>query len=153
MPKEYPQVAPIPYVKPTASMLIREGRHVDKSGMCYHQLTTFFFCINNFFFLQKYTLLELVAILQQVFAQEPPVYTKPHSIGSPQIQQQESYLDRPSQHRQSLPTQPVHIGSPVVPSASPELNRWMGESTALYNLNQGLAVSFTLIIGTLLVIN
>jgi ESCRT-I complex subunit TSG101 len=37
VPKEYPKVAPIPYVKPTANMLIREGRHVDKSGMCYHQ--------------------------------------------------------------------------------------------------------------------
>lgn len=37
IPKEYPKIAPIPYVKPTANMLIREGRHVDKSGMCYHQ--------------------------------------------------------------------------------------------------------------------
>jgi ESCRT-I complex subunit TSG101 len=36
VPKEYPKVAPIPYVKPTANMLVREGRHVDKSGMCYH---------------------------------------------------------------------------------------------------------------------
>lgn len=68
-------------------------------------------------------------------------------MGSPQIQHQESFLDRvtPSQHRQSLPTQPVHMGSPVMPnSTSPELNRWAGESTALYNLNQGLAVSVSL---------
>lgn len=36
IPKEYPKSSPIPYVKPTANMLIREGRHVDISGMCYH---------------------------------------------------------------------------------------------------------------------
>lgn len=89
--------------------------------------------------------MELVAILQQVFAQEPPVYTKPTSIatnmGSPQMQQ-ESLLDRasPSQQRQSMPSQPINNGSPAISHASP-MPRWMGESTALYNMNQGLAVS------------
>lgn len=90
--------------------------------------------------------MELVAILQQVFAQEPPVYTKPASIatnniGSPQIQQ-ESLLDRasPSQQRQSMPSQPINNASPAISQASPEMPRWMGESTALYNMNQGLAV-------------
>lgn len=37
VPREYPNVSPIPFVKPTANMLIREGRHVDKTGMFYHQ--------------------------------------------------------------------------------------------------------------------
>lgn len=106
------------------------------------------------FLYKKHTFLELVAILQQVFAQEPPVYTKPTSIatsnmGSPQMQQ-ESLLDRasPSQQRQSMPSQPVNNGSPALSNASPML-RWMGESTALYNMNQGLAVSSTNVMGVI----
>ncbi|KAI9341330.1 UEV domain-containing protein [Pilaira anomala] len=132
IPKEYPNASPIPYVKPTANMLIKEGRHVDKSGMCYHHYRSSW--SND----QNHTFLELVAILQQVFAQEPPVYTKPTNMGSsPQIQ--ESILDRASSsQRQSMPSQP--ISSPGLTQASPEMPKWMGESTALYNMNQGLAV-------------
>lgn len=139
IPKEYPKSSPIPYVKPTANMLIREGRHVDKSGMCYHHYRSSW--SND----QKHTFLELVAILQQVFAQEPPVYTKPTNIattstnmGSPQIE--ESILDRSSPQQlkqQSMPSQSTlhNNGSPALTHTSP----WMGESTALYNMNQGLA--------------
>lgn len=73
-------------------------------------------------------------------------------MGSPQFQQ-ESLLDRASpqqQHlhhpqRQSMPSQPINNASP----ASPEMPRWMGESTTLYNLNQGLAVSKNEIIHTI----
>lgn len=36
IPIEYPHEPPIPYVKPTVNMLVREGKHVDKSGLCYH---------------------------------------------------------------------------------------------------------------------
>ncbi|KAG1344963.1 hypothetical protein G6F62_004308 [Rhizopus arrhizus] len=130
VPREYPNSSPIPYVKPTASMLIREGRHVDKSGLCYHQYRS------SWSSDQKHNLLELVAILQQVFAQEPPVYTKPNAatptpptIGSPQFQ--ESLLENrnsPTQQRQNMPLSNHKPPSP-----------WMNESTALYNLNQGLA--------------
>jgi hypothetical protein len=64
-------------------------------------------------------------------------------MGSPQIQQQESILDRasPQQQRQSMPSQPINNGSPALSHAPAEMPRWMGESTALYNMNQGLAVS------------
>jgi len=72
-----------------------------------------------------------------VFAQEPPVYTKPNAatptpptIGSPQFQ--ESLLENrnsPTQQRQNMPLSNHKPPSP-----------WMNESTALYNLNQGLAV-------------
>lgn len=58
-------------------------------------------------------------------------------MGSPQIQ--ESILDRASpQQRQSVP---INNQSPALSQTSPEMPRWMGESTALYNMNQGLAVS------------
>ncbi|KAI9276259.1 UEV domain-containing protein [Sporodiniella umbellata] len=128
IPREYPTSPPIPFVKPTASMLIREGRHVDKSGLCYHQYRSSWSSEPN------HNFLELVAILQQVFAQEPPVYTKPNpsvstptTTGSPQIQ--ESVLDsrNPSVSPRQIKPTPNH--------SSP----WINESTALYNLNQGLA--------------
>jgi hypothetical protein len=61
-------------------------------------------------------------------------------MGSPQFQ--ESILDKASpQQRQSMPSQPMNNGSPALSHASPDMQRWMGESTALYNMNQGLAVS------------
>lgn len=71
-------------------------------------------------------------------------------MGSPQIQQQqqqqqEAILDQtsPQQQRQSMPvSQPLmNNGSPALSHTSLEMPRWMGESTALYNMNQGLAVS------------
>ncbi|KAI8985058.1 UEV domain-containing protein [Pilobolus umbonatus] len=123
IPKEYPKTSPIPYVKPTANMLIREGRHVDKSGMCYHHYRSTW--AND----KAHTFLELVAILQQVFTQEPPVYTKitSNTIGSPQIQ------DSNSPQRQAPNNPPLSQMPAEIPS-------WMNESTALYNMNQGLAV-------------
>lgn len=63
-----------------------------------------------------------MAILQQVFSQEPPVYTKPTTSSPPQTQKQE---DR---------NPPQNQTSPVMWTA--------GENnTAFYNVNQGLAVS------------
>ncbi|CEP17523.1 hypothetical protein [Parasitella parasitica] len=123
IPKEYPKASPIPFVKPTANMMIRE----DQAGQAIKL---------------KHTFLELVAILQQVFAQEPPVYTKPTSIvGSPQVQP-DSLLDKASnsqQQRQSMPSQPITNGNSAISHPSPDMLKWMGESTALYNMNQGLA--------------
>ncbi|KAI8370042.1 UEV domain-containing protein [Choanephora cucurbitarum] len=136
IPREYPKIAPIPYVKPTSSMLIREGRHVDKSGMCYHHYRS------SWSSDQKHTIVELVAILQQVFGQEPPVYTKPasmavpsNSIGSPQFQ--ESLLDKASPSPQHPPQRSFSNGSPSTVYTSPELHRRTGEG--IYQLNQSLA--------------
>ncbi|KAI8875593.1 UEV-domain-containing protein [Backusella circina FSU 941] len=137
IPKDYPKSSPIPYVKPTPNMLIREGRHVDKSGMCYHQYRS------SWSSDQKHTFLELVAILQHIFAQDPPVYSKP--LGAPppppqQQQQQQESMERVSspQHRQSLPTTSATT-SPSLQHSSPQNNNQWKEGTALYNMNQGLA--------------
>jgi hypothetical protein len=40
-----------------------------------------------------------------------------------------------------MPSQSINNASPAVSHASLDMPRWMGESTALYNMNQGLAVS------------
>ncbi|CAO3661339.1 unnamed protein product [Rhizopus stolonifer] len=121
IPREYPSVSPIPYVKPTTNMLIREGIHVDKSGLCYHQYISSW--SNN----QTHHLLELVAILQQVFAREPPVYTKPNTnMNSPQFQ--ESLLN--SQSSPTLPRRPTSNQKPPSP--------WLSENT-IHHLKQGLS--------------
>ncbi|KAI8879563.1 UEV-domain-containing protein [Backusella circina FSU 941] len=147
VPKEYPKVAPIPYVKPTANMLIREGRHVDKSGMFYHQYRS------SWASDQKHTFVELVAILQQIFGQEPPVYTKPTAssnsntpiMGSPQIQ--ESTLQRPSPSSSSLQYPPLST-SPVL--SPPETQKWrvdhygMSQNLASLNLNHGSSLPASL---------
>ena len=84
-----------------------------------------------------------MAILQQVFGQEPPVYTKPasmavpsNSIGSPQFQ--ESLLDKASPSPQHPPQRSFSNGSPSTVYTSPELHRRTGEG--IYQLNQSLAV-------------
>ncbi|KAI8147985.1 UEV domain-containing protein [Fennellomyces sp. T-0311] len=142
IPSEYPQHPPIPFVKPTANMLVREGKHVDKSGLCYHPYRSSWQTDVN-----KHTLLELVAILQQVFGQEPPVYTKPPSSSpassSPMIPPSiPGKLNStppppppPPVSSTSTPSQPY---SPSNASDTPS-PRWAGDGTAYYNIHQGLA--------------
>ncbi|ORX61753.1 UEV-domain-containing protein, partial [Hesseltinella vesiculosa] len=83
IPTEYPQCAPIPYVQPTANMLVRASQYVDQSGLCYHPYRSQWKDDVN-----GHNLLELITIFQHVFSLEPPVYTKISSnpssaIGSP----------------------------------------------------------------------
>ncbi|KAI9007906.1 UEV domain-containing protein [Phycomyces nitens] len=142
IPSEYPLFPPIPYVKPTANMLVREGKHVDKSGLCYHSYRSLWKTdVNN------HTLLELIAILQGVFGQEPPVFTKPPSnpllstppqVGSPQKQEtpDRAMFIRPS----PSPSTPTNMTPPhIPPSTNTSLSRWTGDGTAYYNIQKGLA--------------
>ncbi|ORZ13196.1 UEV domain-domain-containing protein [Absidia repens] len=153
IPTEYPQYPPIPYVKPTANMLVREGKHVDKSGLCYHPYrSNWKEDVNN------HTLLELIAILQHIFGNEPPVYTKavtssPSSnVGSPikenGISTMSPGLTHATMHH---PTPPPPPPPPIPQSQSPiqssamvdgpvqQQLRWPGEGTAYYNLNQDMS--------------
>ncbi|RUS33394.1 UEV domain-containing protein, partial [Jimgerdemannia flammicorona] len=74
VPSEYPHFPPIPYVKPTSNMLVRPGKYVDVSGLCYHPYRASWKDDVN-----THNIVELISILQHVFGQEPPVYTKPTS--------------------------------------------------------------------------
>ncbi|KAI7851672.1 UEV domain-containing protein [Circinella umbellata] len=161
IPSEYPHHPPIPFVKPTTNMLVREGKHVDKSGLCYHPYRSSWQTDVN-----KHTLLELVAILQQVFGQEPPVYTKPPSSSSPassspmippsipgKINNNNSINNNTNNN--STPPAPVSLPPPPLPVTSTSTSsqpfspsntsdntsspRWHGDGTAYYNIHQGLA--------------
>lgn len=72
----HPYNPPICYVKPTADMQIKVSRHVDQSGKVYlpylHEW--------------KYNssdLLGLIQVMVIVFAEQPPVYSKPRTIDPP----------------------------------------------------------------------
>ncbi|KAI9263185.1 UEV domain-containing protein [Phascolomyces articulosus] len=151
IPSEYPNHPPIPFVKPTANMLVREGKHVDKSGLCYHPYRSSWQTDVN-----KHTLLELVAILQQVFGQEPPVYTKPPSTSSPASSSPMIPPSIPgkinSTNTNSTPPPPPPPPLPVTSTSTPSQPysptntsdntsspRWHGDGTAYYNIHQGLA--------------
>ncbi|KAI9488515.1 UEV domain-containing protein [Zychaea mexicana] len=146
IPSEYPQHPPIPFVKPTANMLVREGKHVDKSGLCYHPYRSSWQTDVN-----KHTLLELVAILQQVFGQEPPVYTKPPSSSSPASSSPMVPPAIPGKLNNSTPPPPPPPppvtststpSQPYSPSNASDTTpspRWPGDGTAYYNIHQGLA--------------
>ncbi|KAI8076832.1 UEV domain-containing protein [Halteromyces radiatus] len=147
IPTEYPQYPPIPYVKPTANMLVREGKHVDKSGLCYHPYRSNWKEDTN-----NHTLLELIAILQHIFGNEPPVYTKattsnpPSNVGSPIKEHALATMSPGPAHTPMPPPVPPSSQSPLQPlnmmdTTIHQQSRWPGEGTAFYNLNQDMSVS------------
>lgn len=75
--RNYPDEAPVPYVKPTQSMVIRDGhRHVDKTGR-----VNIPFYLNNWVHPQ-YSLYGLVVAMIRIFSQNPPVHSKPKTPAS-----------------------------------------------------------------------
>ncbi|KAJ3018155.1 hypothetical protein HKX48_003067 [Thoreauomyces humboldtii] len=72
VPHGYPAQPPICFVTPTSTMLVRASKHVDLSGKVYHPYLAYWH-MNT----EESSLLHFVRVLQEVFAQEPPVYTKP----------------------------------------------------------------------------
>ncbi|RUS14556.1 UEV domain-containing protein [Endogone sp. FLAS-F59071] len=141
VPTDYPHFPPIPYVKPTSNMLVRPGKHIPKLLTHVHILAP-----------QTHNIVELISILQQVFGQEPPVYTKPNN-------------PPPIPPLPSSSTPPDTSGSPIVPNRSTgpfvtgsppppmtpfnfgtaqqggqEVGRGneLSKSTAFYNISQGM---------------
>ncbi|KAJ3131934.1 hypothetical protein HK100_005873 [Physocladia obscura] len=71
LPRSFPRHAPFVFVTPTPSMAIRAGRHVDTAGRIFHPM------LANWSALPNPSLLALLAEIQSVFEQDPPVYAKP----------------------------------------------------------------------------
>ncbi|GMI12659.1 hypothetical protein TrLO_g4164 [Triparma laevis f. longispina] len=72
LPLTYPQTPPLVYVRPTASMALKDGhRHVDREGLVYMP------------YLHKWgsrsNLTEMCQGLSQIFGEDPPVYARPAS--------------------------------------------------------------------------
>nr|XP_032837245.1 tumor susceptibility gene 101 protein-like [Petromyzon marinus] len=69
----HPYLPPYCFVKPTSSMLIKEGKHVGKDGRIYlpylHEWKA-----------HASDLLGLVQVMLAVFGEQPPLYSRSHSI-------------------------------------------------------------------------
>ncbi|KAK3375724.1 ESCRT-I component [Lasiosphaeria ovina] len=97
VPHAYPREAPLVYVTPTDSMVVRPGQHVDPQGQVYHP-----YLVGWSTFWDKSSIMDFLAILRDVFAKEPPVIAR--QPGRPP----------PPQHQTSTP--------PPVPPLPPDLN-------------------------------
>ncbi|KAK4150718.1 protein ELC [Chaetomidium leptoderma] len=71
VPHAYPREPPLVYVTPTETMVVRPGQHVDPQGQVYHP-----YLVGWSTFWDKSTVLDFLAILQDVFAKEPPVVAR-----------------------------------------------------------------------------
>ncbi|KAL4737735.1 UEV domain-containing protein [Aspergillus similis] len=76
IPNTYPREPPIVYVKPTQDMVVRVGQHVTLEGRVYHHYLAHWAGA-----WERSSLLDLLSILQDVFAKEPPVkYKQQHPL-------------------------------------------------------------------------
>ncbi|XP_065611301.1 tumor susceptibility gene 101 protein isoform X2 [Cyrtonyx montezumae] len=71
----YPFNPPICFVKPTSSMTIKTGKHVDANGKIYLPY------LHEWKYPQS-DLLELIQVMIVVFAEEPPVFSRPTASAS-----------------------------------------------------------------------
>ncbi|KAK1469463.1 UEV domain-containing protein [Colletotrichum melonis] len=78
VPHAYPREAPLVYVTPTESMMVRPGQHVDPQGQVYHP-----YLVGWAAFWDKSTILDFLAILRDIFAKEPPVIARPQGPQQP----------------------------------------------------------------------
>jgi len=73
IPETYPQSAPISFVSPTETMIIKpKHRHVDSQGRCYSPYLSRWNSVSC-------NLLGLLNDLSELFNQDPPVYQKPQT--------------------------------------------------------------------------
>ncbi|KAJ9156577.1 ESCRT-I component [Pleurostoma richardsiae] len=102
IPHAYPREAPLVYVTPTDTMIVRPGQHVDPQGQVYHP-----YLVGWAEFWDKSSLLDFLAILRDVFSKEPPVIAR---------QQPQRPAPPPQQH---IPTPPPVPPLPQELSARP----------------------------------
>ncbi|TVY45604.1 Tumor susceptibility protein 101 protein [Lachnellula occidentalis] len=77
----YPHEAPLVYVTPTEGMAVRPGQHVDPQGKIYHP-----YLVGWAEYWDKSNILDFLAILRDVFANEPPVISRQQNTAPPRPQ-------------------------------------------------------------------
>ncbi|KAF1847758.1 UEV-domain-containing protein [Cucurbitaria berberidis CBS 394.84] len=108
VPYAYPREPPIVYVTPSQDMIVRPGQHVSGDGRIYHP-----YLAQWGKYWDKSTLFDFLAVLQGVFAKEPPVRSKQ--------QQQAQYSAPVQQAPPPVPPTPVEWRRTLhgTPGASP----------------------------------
>ncbi|KAA6407644.1 MAG: UEV domain-containing [Lasallia pustulata] len=120
VPHAYPRESPIIYVTPTKDMAVRPGQYVSGEGRVYHPYLASWRE-------DRSSMADMLSVLQQIFAREPPVLAK-EQTRRPQLQQNEAPPPVPplppeirrSDTRASPPSpQPVSRNSPPPPPPKP----------------------------------
>ncbi|CAG8561658.1 12838_t:CDS:2 [Ambispora gerdemannii] len=118
IPTEYPHSPPIVFVVPTSNMLIKKGIHVDPNGRCNHPYLEFWQSRS-----EESTISKLCTILQSIFSQNPPLYTKPNINNNPSVRSSQplSPPERPIQSHIVPPSahNPFPSRSPTPPPLPP----------------------------------
>ncbi|KAJ5459553.1 uncharacterized protein N7458_001105 [Penicillium daleae] len=108
IPNTYPREPPIIYVTPTQDMAVRVGQHVTLEGRVYHHYLAHWAEAWD-----RSTISDMLSILREVFAKEPPVqYRQPMP---PQSQSQQPPVQTPP----PVPPLPPGMGPSTAPSQSP----------------------------------
>ncbi|KAK7014894.1 UEV-domain-containing protein [Favolaschia claudopus] len=107
IPRGYPRESPLPYVVPTADMLVKPGPHLDVSGR-----SSIDYVLNWSRKSEGCSLTGLIDAMQAEFSRLPPVYSKPKDVQSPRQQQQSPAQHPPQQQQQSPPPIPTRPGQP-----------------------------------------
>ncbi|KAH8784945.1 UEV domain-containing protein [Diaporthe sp. PMI_573] len=103
VPHAYPREAPLVYVTPTETMVVRPGQHVDPQGQVYHP-----YLVGWADFWDKSNLFDFLGVLRDIFAKEPPVVARGQAQQRP-----------PSVQPQAAPTPPPVPPLPQELSARP----------------------------------
>ncbi|CAG8266805.1 unnamed protein product [Penicillium salamii] len=99
IPNTYPREPPIAYVTPTQEMTVRVGQHVTLEGQVYHHYLAHWAEAWD-----RSTIADLLSILQDIFAKEPPVRYR-QQVPQPQSQPEHAPTPPP------LPPLPPGVGS------------------------------------------
>ncbi|CAG8291470.1 unnamed protein product [Penicillium olsonii] len=99
IPNTYPREPPIAYVTPTQEMTVRVGQHVTLEGQVYHHYLAHWAEAWD-----RSTITDLLSILQDIFAKEPPVRYRQQV---PQAQSQAEHAPTPP----PLPPLPPGVGA------------------------------------------
>ncbi|KAL8673813.1 MAG: hypothetical protein Q9168_001778 [Polycauliona sp. 1 TL-2023] len=98
-PTKYPRTAPVAFVTPTKNMAVRAGQYVSVEGRVYHPYLAGW--------KQDWSsIVELLSILQEVFAREPPVISRQDPAPQPPVVPQKSASIPPP-----IPPLPPELGS------------------------------------------
>jgi ESCRT-I complex subunit TSG101 len=124
VPYAYPRASPMVYITPSQDMVVRPGQHVSGDGRVYHP-----YLAQWDQYWDKSTLFDFLAVLQGVFAKEPPVRSR-----QPQPQPQPPQQQRAPAQQAPPPVPPPpaewrrsvqgagHASGPAPPPRPPKAN-------------------------------
>ncbi|ODV63929.1 ubiquitin-binding ESCRT-I subunit protein STP22 [Ascoidea rubescens DSM 1968] len=108
LPTDYPLSPPTVYVVPSSDMIIQPSNYIDNNGKFYNPYLSNW-SSNSQTHTQNSSLLQLCNILSTCFSKQPPLYSKPKS------------LNTPNNHYQNHTSPPATPVKPPRPTSIPSL--------------------------------